>query len=67
MGKSPQEAKEILKPQNKMEAFPFSSNYVERELHTRHLGSPAMMWAHARARRVLGHAPPKYFDKNDEI
>ena len=50
-----------------MEAFPFLSNYLERELPTRHVGSPAMVWAHAHARRVLGHAYPKYFDKNDEI
>ena len=33
-----------------MEAFPFSSNYLERELHTRHADSPVMLWAHTRAK-----------------
>ena len=32
-----------------MEVFPFSSNYLERDLHTRRVGSPVMKWFHTRA------------------
>ena len=38
---------------------------LNRELHTRRLGSPVTMWFHTRTMGVRGHAPRIVFIKND--
>ena len=52
-----QKPKKLFKKSNKMEAFPFSSNYLEREFYTRHVGIPVLLWTHIRAKGSVGMLP----------